>query len=199
MMVATSIAPIDETVERVARRAGYRTFRGDENDVLSRYVGAAKESRADVVIRITSDCPLLDPAESSRVVETIRASRDVDYASNVLERRLPRGLDTEGVAVPCLEAAMAEAIDPADREHVTRFVVRHPARFRQVGVSSTRAADLSSHRWTLDTPDDYRLLSRLFEELGPGADRAHTDDVLRILAAHPDLRTMNQHVVQKSS
>jgi spore coat polysaccharide biosynthesis protein SpsF len=94
---------------------------------------------------------------------------------------------------------MAESTEAADREHVTRFVVRQPERFRHASVSSSRSDDLSFHRWTLDTREDYRLLSRLFAELGTRADEASTEDVLRIFAAHPELRAMNQDVVQKPS
>jgi spore coat polysaccharide biosynthesis protein SpsF len=201
VVVATSDTPVDDPVAALARRLAARVFRGSEHDVLARYVGAARAAGAAAVVRVTADCPLLDPAVSAAVVGAFRAARaagdPVDYASNVLERRLPRGLDTEVVAAEALERAHRDAAGAAEREHVTLHIYRHPERFRLRAVAPPGArGDLSHHRWTLDTLDDYRFLAAVYDALGDAAATAGLDEVLAVLAAHPQLVGINAHVEQ---
>lgn len=195
VVVATSDAPADELIESVGRRLGHEVVRGSESDVLARFAKAARLREADAIVRLTSDCPLLDVELSSLVVDTFVRERP-DYASNVLTRRLPRGLDTEIVSREALERADRDATAPDEREHVTLHLVRRPESFvlRPVESSTT---DLSRHRWTLDTLDDYRFLHALFEALGPRAADASMNDVLRELERRPALLEINAHVEQK--
>lgn len=198
VVIATSDTAGDEIIERVGPRLGVTVVRGSETDVLSRYVLAAEASRADVIVRVTSDCPLLDVEVSSMVIERFLAEPGADYASNVMERRLPRGLDTEVMSLEALLRAHRDATDPAEREHVTAHIYRRPETFRCLSVTLPLDADLSSHRWTLDTLEDYRLLHGLFHLLGPSADQASMADTLRCIAQNPDLLALNSHITQKS-
>lgn len=200
VVVATSDTPGDDVVTAVARRLGARVVRGSETDVLSRFVKAARETEADAIVRCTSDCPLLDPEMSSRVIEQfLDAPGGVDYAANVLERRLPRGLDTEIISREALERAGREATATDEREHVTLHVYRNPQRFKCLAVTSGDLEDRSALRWTLDTLDDYRLLHALFERLGAHADDASMAEVIRLFEAEPGLATLNAHVAQKKT
>lgn len=197
VVVATSTEPKDDLVASLAGRLGVMVVRGSENDVLSRYALAVERTAADVVVRVTADCPFLDPEHAAAVLRAFEAA-DVDYASNVIERRLPRGLDTEVVSAEALHAAHRAATDPLDREHVTRFIYTRPQMHRCLSVVST-SDDHSSHRWTLDTADDYHLLYELHEALGPRAATASLNDILKVLASSPALSELNAHVQQKPS
>lgn len=195
VVLATSDQPGDEIIASVGRRLGHRVVRGSEGDVLSRFQLAASESKADVVVRCTSDCPLLDPETSSRVIDEFLSS-GADYAANVLERRYPRGLDTEVFTRVALERAAREATSPSEREHVTPHFYRNPDLFRLHSVRPQGSEDLSMHRWTLDTLDDYRFLYAVFEKLGERADIANITDIVTAVN-ESGLRVMNEHVEQK--
>lgn len=202
VVVATTTNPEDELIVAVAHRLGVRVTRGSSDDVLSRYIDAGRAAKADAVVRCTSDCPLLDPSLSSDVVRAfLQASETrepLDYAANNLDRRLPRGLDTEIVSMAALERAHKDAIPGPEREHVTLHVYRHPDRFRLRSVVPAFSEDYSSHRWTLDTLDDYRLLASLYNRLGDRASSASLRDVLAIFDREPELKAINAHIEQKA-
>jgi spore coat polysaccharide biosynthesis protein SpsF len=146
------------------------------------------------VIRVTSDCPLLDPDVASGVLAAFRAA-DVDYASDSLPPlSWPRGLDVEVVGMPALERAWREDADPAWREHATPFIYRHPELFRLLRVPAEH--DLSEHRWCVDTAEDYELVRRIYETVGQpdfGWQAA-----LAAVEANPAWGTLNRNVVQKT-
>ena len=139
-----------ELIDYVEGR-GEAVYQGHESDVLSRYLGAAREHEAEVVVRLTADCPLIDPVLVDRVVEFFLTG-SFDYASNTLERGFPRGMDVEVVSIEALERADLETSDPEEREHVTLYLYRHPDRFR------TGHFEL---RLTVDTPADFALVEKL--------------------------------------
>jgi spore coat polysaccharide biosynthesis protein SpsF len=198
VVVATSDRPGDDVIVSVARRLGAHVTRGSETDVLSRFAKAAQERDADVVVRCTSDCPLLDPALSSQVIQRfLSAPGGVDYAANVLDRRLPRGLDTEVISREALDRAQREATTTDEREHVTLHLYRNADRFRCLSVVDEGGKDLSWLRWTLDTLDDYRLLHTVFERLGSRADEASMSEVIALFDEDPSLAQINAHVAQK--
>lgn len=196
VLATTVLAEDDPLAAYVGRALGANVVRGPVDDVLARYVGAAASARAEAIVRITADCPLLSPVVSGHVVARfLDAAGALDYVSNVVRRTYPRGLDTEILSREALERAHREAVEPADREHVTRYVYRHPERFRIGSVEAER--DLSAYRWTVDTPEDLALAERLYDELGPRAD-FEVDDVLAALARHPEWAELNRGLAQKA-
>ena len=193
VVVATTNLAADDAIVELADREGWPVVRGSEADLLDRYIEAGRRHEADRVVRITSDCPLIDPALIDDVVAALEQEGG-DYASNTLEpRTYPRGLDVGAVTLAALETAGRADDDPASREHATPWIRRHPERFRVVRVAG--AIDRSVHRWTVDTPEDYTLVRRLYAALG--GDDFTWLDALAIAEANPDWGTSNRGVVQK--
>lgn len=197
VVVATSDRIQDDVIVALCQRLGFRFYRGDENDVLKRYVGAAREAKADVIVRCTSDCPLLDPEMSSQVIEQFLTLR-ADYVSNTLQRFLPRGLDTEVFSRDALEKANQYATQPEEREHVTLRMYRSFSEFSCKHISYEGFHDFSSYRWTLDTVEDYCFLASVFNKLGPNSCFASMSDILDILEKNPGLTLINSQVRQKN-
>lgn len=196
VVVATTTNTTDDPVVAMAERLGFRWYRGPEDDVLMRFVGAAREARADVIVRVTSDCPLWDPEEGARVVRAVQEAPGVDYASNVAERSYPRGLDTEALWRDVLErvARLAPAGACPEREHVTWMVhAGRPELFLRRSVRA--AADDSDLRWCVDVPDDYACARAILEGLDDPM--AAYPDVLRFVRARPDIASLNVGVAQK--
>ncbi len=160
--------------------------------MLSRYVGATRECGADVVVRITSDCPLLDPAVIDRVVGALTRSRD--YASNTHVRTYPRGLDVEAFHAGTLERIARLATSQAAHEHVTAFVMERPALFSVRHVFAANADD-SDLRWTVDTAEDLALVRELYARF---AQIMPYQALVAAVRADPELAAVNSHVVQKS-
>jgi spore coat polysaccharide biosynthesis protein SpsF len=194
VVVATSKDPVDDIILKECQRLGTRVFRGCEQDVLDRYYCAAREAKAEVVVRITSDCPLIDPGVSDKTIQAFLDARP-DYASNVLERTYPRGLDTEVVTFAALESAWRDAREPYQREHVTPFFYQHPERFRLLSVKGD--LDYSQYRWTLDTPEDLEFLRAVYARQMSQRDLAW-QDVLSMVEREPGLAEINRHIVQKT-
>jgi len=191
--VATSTASADDAVTLECERLGAEVFRGSEDDVLDRYSRAARAFSADVVVRITADCPLIEPEIVDRTVEAFLEQKP-DYASNVLVRTYPRGLDTEVFTLQALERANREASMKYEREHVTPYLYEHPELFRLHSVTGDR--NLASLRWTLDTQQDLDFVRSVYSRLSV-ADFSWTD-VLGLLEKEPELLGLNAGVQQKS-
>lgn len=192
-VVATTTMADDDTIAELGTREGWLVERGSEMDLLGRYLQAARAHGAERVVRITSDCPLVDPDVIDEVVAALDAAGS-DYASNTLEpRTFPRGLDVEALTMAALEVADHEDHDPASREHATPYLYRHPERFRLSGVRWP--VDLSQHRWTVDTPEDYELVRRIYD--GLGRDDFSWRDALAVVEKHPEWSELNRHVAQK--
>jgi spore coat polysaccharide biosynthesis protein SpsF len=195
VVIATTVNADDDPVVALAERCGVRWFRGSELDVLSRYVGAAREARADMVVRVTSDCPLIDPVETDAVIAALEERRErADYASNFLERHLPRGLETEALWRDVLERADRMGTSAPSREHVTAFVhAERPDLFALHAVKRPyEAADL---RWTVDTPEDLEVVRRIYAALGP--EPRPLGEVIAWAREHPEVTALNAHVEQK--
>jgi spore coat polysaccharide biosynthesis protein SpsF len=193
VIVATTVESEDEPIVKLCRSRDWAVSRGSRDDVLDRYYQTAVADRADLIVRITSDCPLIDPEIIDTVVK--RLDSTVDYASNINPRRtFPRGLDVEVFTFAALSAAWRDDREATGREHVTPFLYRHPERFRIALVESDRL-DAASHRWSVDTPEDYDLMRRIYSHF-QNADFSWLD-VLELLDQHPDWCEMNRHVEQK--
>jgi glutamate-1-semialdehyde 2,1-aminomutase/spore coat polysaccharide biosynthesis protein SpsF len=181
--------PASDPLEKIATATGARAFRGAEQDVLSRYRGAAESVGAEVVMRITSDCPFVDPDVAGRVLEHRRRTR-ADYAANNLERTYPHGLDCEAFTSGALAEADRAASDPYDREHVTPWLRRAP-HLKRANLRA-REAGLAEQRWTLDYPEDLAFFRAVLAALPQGVDPSMAD-VLAVVAAHPEIATINAH------
>ncbi len=193
VIVATTVEPEDEPIVALCRSRGWFVTRGSRDDVLDRYYQAALADGADPIVRITSDCPVIDPGVIDQVVAQL--ADGVDYASNINPRRTyPRGLDVEAFTFAALSIAWREDREPTGREHVTPFLYRHPERFRIALVESERP-EAASHRWSVDTPEDYELLRLIYEHFRD--DDFTWLDVLDLLRQHPDWVELNRHIEQK--
>ncbi|MGW4482864.1 cytidylyltransferase domain-containing protein [Amycolatopsis sp. NPDC004368] len=192
VVVATSDAADDDAVAEEASRCGALVARGPLDDVVARFGVALSLHPADAVIRLTADCPLLDPALIGRLAAVWRAEPSLDYVSTTLVRTLPRGFDAELVRADVLVEQVSVASGP-DREHVTSAIYRQPERYSCTGVVVSPAAD--DLRVTLDTPEDWDLISAVVGSLGdrPGSWRS----VVELLRSRPDLVALNAHVEQK--
>jgi spore coat polysaccharide biosynthesis protein SpsF len=187
IMVATTTESRDDAVVELAGTEGIGCFRGSEDDVLSRYVGAARNSGAEIVVRLTADCPLIDAGVVDRVVATlIDGAAEYDYVSNVVRRTYPQGLDVEALFVDTLERVYRLARSPEAREHVTWFVASERPELFLVG-SVTDDEDNSDLRWTVDTPADLELVRRLYDELDLGTTPLGYRAILAQVRSHPQL------------
>ena len=194
VVVATTSLPEDDVLERLAGSRGWRVVRGHPLDLTDRYHSAALQHRADVVVRITADCPLIDPALIDETVQTFRGA-GWDYASNTLEpRTYPRGLDVEVLTMAALERAWREDDNMAWREHATPYLYRHPELFRLLRIAG--AHDHSAHRWTVDTLEDLNLVRRIYAAIGH--DRFGWQEALAVVLANPTWAELNRAVRQKS-
>lgn len=179
--------PASAPLEVVAAECGTAVFRGSERDVLGRYLGAARAVCADIVVRVTSDCPLIDPQVCGDVLD-LRERQSADYAANNSPRSYPQGLDCEAFTVAALAEAAESTRDAYDREHVTPWL-RRAAHLKRVNLAS-HDASLAAHRWTLDYPEDLAFFRAVFAALPPGV-CAGTPEILQLLAQRPDIVAIN--------
>jgi spore coat polysaccharide biosynthesis protein SpsF len=197
LVVATTVNPADDLLVEFCRRQGVNCLRGDEDDVLSRYHRAGEQFGAEAVVRITADCPLIDPGVIDRVIETYRDDPGkYDYVANTLERTYPRGMDCEVVPWRVLDEAHREATTLPEREHVTKFIYDRPERYRLRNVAYS--SDQSAHRWTVDTPEDFELIRRILEALYPDKPQFTLEDCLGLLRQHPAWSELNCGIKQKN-
>ena len=192
VVVATTERSEDDAVVDLALAENVDVHRGSVDDVLGRFVGAARDHRPDAIVRLTGDCPLLDPALISAVVHTWQSTR-VDYVSTVAPRTVPRGLDVELVSFETLIRlhGLAEGVD---RVHVTSYINANPEQFATVGITVRPVAD--DLRVTLDTAEDLDMLRHLVARLGPLA--PSWLEVVSLLRSSPELVAINSAVRQKA-
>ncbi len=196
LAVATTTDASDDLVASFARDRGVSVVRGPVDDVLARFGLAAEATGADIVVRVTADCPLLSPETVDAAARMVREG-GYDYVSTgIAPVTYPNGLGCEAFSRAALERALAEATDRWDREHVTTYIKRPEARFQCGGMAL--ASDHSRLRVTVDTQDDLALVSRVLETLYIRDPLFSVADVIALLDAHPEWQRLNAHVVQKS-
>jgi len=205
-VVATTTNPIDDAIVTEAKKYDIFCFRGSEKNVLERYYMAAQCYQADTIVRITSDCPLLDPELLDEMIESfkllVEIDHNLDYLSNTLERSYPRGLDIEIFTYRALVKAYKQAVKPYQKEHVTPYIYEHPEYFvaENYRLKKEYAAldvDISNYRWTLDTKADLALIKKIYEALYCSNRIFKTSQVLDLMLEHPKLASINSHVRQK--
>lgn len=190
VVVATTTSPEDDRLADLCKRLGCECFRGDEEDVLDRYYKAAVAfGSPEVIVRLTGDCPLHDPVIIDKLVNRFLDSQ-ADYVSNIDPPTFPDGLDTEVFSFSALEKAWKEACLKSEREHVTSYIRNHMDKFKAVNIKCEK--DLSAHRWTLDEKEDYEFISRIYENLYKKKPAFGMEDVLELLAKHPELEEINK-------
>ncbi len=190
IVLATSTHKEDDALAKAVESMGFQVVRGSLEDVLDRFHKTAVATSADVVVRLTGDCPLVDPEQIDRCIGMFRTG-NYDYVSNAYPKAtFPDGLDTEVMSAKVLELAWREADKPSEREHVTSFIWNRPERFRLGSVHSPQ--DFSHLRWTVDESRDLVFVRELYSMLDP--DTARMADVLELLKRNPDLLEINREI-----
>lgn len=194
LVIATTENENDLPIVTCGKNLSVDVFRGSENDVLSRYLAAAREMKADIIVRITADCPLIDPVIIDDAIHGFLQG-SCDYFSNVLKRTFPRGMDVEVFSRKALEEANLKAKLPSEREHVTLYIYRHPEHFQIKNFE--REKDDSHLRLTVDTQEDFILIEKMIHALYRNNPHFGLVDMLDLLKKHPDWILINQHIAQK--
>lgn len=189
IVVATTTEIEDDPIVDYCYLQKVNVYRGSLNDVLARYYEAAVLFRADVIVRITADCPLLDPLLAQQVINHyLQAQGSYDYVSNTQDRSFPRGMDVEVFSFAALQAAYESASDPQEREHVTLYIYRHLEQFR-VGSFA--------YRFTVDTAQDLLFVRHLIESFYPQGESYSLAEMLNVLNRHPEWTKLNAHIRHK--
>lgn len=197
VIIATTAHEEDKRILEIAEHETVKWFKGSKHDVLSRYYLAAKENRIDVIVRITSDCPCIDPDIINIVIDK-HVETNADYTSNRLLRTFPHGLDTEVLSFNALAKAHYEAKNDFEREHVCPYIYRtKPDMFRIVGVEASSELYAPDIRITLDTEEDYALLCAIFDYLYPENEIFRAKEIISLFNEKPWLKLINQKIVQK--
>jgi spore coat polysaccharide biosynthesis protein SpsF len=195
IIVATTLKEEDQPIVKLAEEWEFEVFRGEEHDVMARFLNTCRTKGIDVCVRITADCPLIDPEIVDKIVTYfLQSQENLDYASNVIKRTYPRGMDVEIFSFMALERAYISATH-AEKEHVTLHMIRHPEKFRLGNIESE--VDLSTLRLTVDTKEDFRLIAKIIEVLYPLQPHFKLPDILKTLSLYPQWLEWNAHVNQK--
>jgi glutamate-1-semialdehyde 2,1-aminomutase len=191
IIVATSIDPRNQILADHVTKLGYRCYQGSENDVLDRYLQAAKSVNAEIIVRITGDCPLVDAALVDEAICQFKA-KNIDYLCNTAPASYPDGLDIEVFTLSALEKSAQETTKPYDREHATPYL-RESGRFKQATIQHTQ--DLSNLRWTVDEPADFQVVSKVFESFAPNI-HFTWQQVLQLQQTRPEIFIHNQNLIR---
>jgi len=188
MVIATTDLKEDDLIEEKAKNFGIACFRGNEKDVLDRYYNCAKEFGFDTIVRITADCPLIDPEIVDKVIESFDSDKE-DYISNTLKKTFPKGMDIEVFTFEALERAWIESKLPSDREHVTNFI-RNSSTFRNKNYENNE--NISEHRWTLDRKEDLEFIREIIKRIQKRP--ILMEDIISILEQEPHLLKINCNI-----
>ena len=196
IIIATTVEDRDSIIFDEAIKCGAKAFKGSENDVLSRYYFAAKENNLDVIVRVTSDCPLIDPLILDEMIE-FYLNNEFDIVTNagsdVLNRTFPRGLDTEIFSFQVLEDTFINAKENYQREHVTPYIYE-TSECKEYFMNEI---NYSKYRWTLDTDEDFKLISDVYNYLYHGKHDFYFQDIIKLFESRPELYDINAHIEQK--
>lgn len=196
IVLATTTNATDDPLAAFAEAEKLTIFRGSEEDVMARVIGAAECGGADAVVEITGDCPIIDP---DLVEQTIRMffHHNADYVSNSLVRSYPDGMDTQVFSLEALKRSAQMTNDPLDREHVSRHMCQHPELFSRVHLIAPPSLHWPELGLTLDEVADYQLLKKIIETLGPADPLFGCHDTIKLLRTYPDWVEINRAVVRK--
>ena len=196
VIVATSVKTQDDTIEELCKRLDVGCFRGSEEDVLDRYYNAARAYKAETIVRITSDCPFVDPVVIDEIIK-IHFKNKNDYTMNNTENSYPRGLDLEIFNFRTLEKTYLEAKNPYQREHVSVYIYEHPEIFKVEIVEAGGALRRPGYRFCVDTEDDLKIVREIYTRLSESEKPVNAHNIVSLLDSNPDLTKINAHVKQK--
>ena len=196
VVVATSTDPSDDPLADHIAANGWSVVRGDPHDVLDRYVTALNHIEHDRIVRVTGDCPFVQPALLDLALDLL--ADDVQYVATGHDNRFPRGFDCEAISRDALLIAHAEALDPVEREHVTPFIARRPDRFHTVALPSPPWAQRPEFRLTLDEADDLTMLRAVADGLDREPEAIDGPLLMEFLDDHPEIVRLNQHVTHNT-
>jgi len=194
LCVATTTSPDDEPIRQLCRRTSVRVFDGHPTDLLDRHYRVGVAYRANAVVKIPSDCPLIDPAAIDSVLGFYQAqAADFDFVTNLYPPTWPDGNDVEVMAMKALDCAFHQAVRPLEREHTTPFIWERPERFRIANVRWETGLDYSkSHRFTVDHPEDYAFVARVYRELCTSERPVFSlPEILELLDDKPEIARLN--------
>jgi len=192
IIITTTTNEKDSEIVEFAKASDLAFYCGSEEDVLDRFYGTASQYNVETIVRVTPDCPMLDPEVTDSVISRY-LNGNFDYVSNVLDRTYPDGLDTEIFSFEALEKTWKEAKLPSEREHVTPYIYRHPELFRLFNVKKN-GEDLSRMRWTVDTEKDFKFVSMIFSKLYSPKEIFYMEDVVKLLKDNPELLAINRGI-----
>lgn len=197
IIIATTISPADDPIEELAKRLSIKYMRGSEEDVLGRYYQAANQFHVDHIVRITGDCPLMDPVIIDHMIEFYMDIKsgvtEYDYLANTLETTFPDGLDVEIFGFGVLKKIHMIADKKYQREHVCTYIIEHPKEFRIKNFTNDKNdKNFPGFRWTLDNPEDYQLIKAIYEGLYPKKKIFLMNDILDFLQENPQLVQINK-------
>ena len=196
IVLATTTNRTDDVLEEFSVKMGISCYRGSENDVMSRVIGAAESEGADIVVEITGDCPIIDPKIVEQTISMFK-SNQVDYVSNGHIRSFPDGMDTQVFRLDALKRSAAMTNDRLDREHVTLHIRNHPELFTHVYLVAPPELHWPELGLTLDEPKDYELIKKIIEYFEPNQPLFTCLDVIQLLKQRPDWTSINQSVIRK--
>jgi spore coat polysaccharide biosynthesis protein SpsF len=198
IVLATTVNAADDVLVDFAEKDGIKVFRGSEEDVMSRVIGAAESANADVVVEITGDCPIIDPDLVEQTIRVFQRNNAV-YCANSFISSYPDGMDTQVITLEALKKSFAMTDDPLDHEHVSRHIVNNPQIFPHVYLIAPPSLHWPGLGLTLDEPADYELIRTLIENLGKDNPLFGCDDVIRFLRANPQVLKINDMVQRKDA
>jgi len=193
IVIATTTKEQDDQIVDLCKRLGVSFYRGSGEDVLSRYYEAALQYKGDLIVRVTSDCPLIDPDIIDKAITFyIENYGEIDYVSNCLNRTYPKGMDVEVFPFLILKEAYEEAKKENEREHVTPFIRFNTMRYRLHNIE--HSVDLSHYRWTVDTQEDLDLITRIFRSIYHEKPDFTMRDILLVMDENPEWIHVNDHI-----
>lgn len=196
IIVATTNSDEDNTIVEFCKKNSINYYRGSEKDVLDRYYKTAKYYKLDAIIRVTSDCPIIDSIVIDKLVKTYLDNKEqLDYVSNSMIRTYPRGLECSIFSMEALKESWENATKEYHKEHVVMYIREHKEKFKIMNICNDKM--LSNYRWTLDTKEDYIFLKCIYNNLYKSGSIFTTNDVLELLKEQPELININAHVEQK--
>jgi spore coat polysaccharide biosynthesis protein SpsF len=197
IVVATTTEPEDEVITELAERVGVKWFQGSSEDVLDRVLQAAKAAKADIIVEMTGDNPLLDPELVDEAIN-IYLKDKYDYVSNAIKDTYPDGLNVQVFSVKVLDEVARITNDPADRENVSLYIYEHPEKYRLYNMEAPPEFYHPEYRWTIDTEEDFQFAKAVYENLYYKNHNFSIADIMKLIREKPELAEINAHIKQKS-